>query len=288
MKILFIIFGMNLKYVNLHSSYIVDKLKKLGKVYIYQDKIKNVLYYQTRDCLYRDINNKKYYYYDIDFDLSYVRVNTHIKMVYNNIKKKYKNIDDYKIIPIGYGYYSFLALYFSQIYKSKCMNTILLNSEPLIEEFNIISGYDVYADEVYNDKRKPITNIQFKKKLENLKNKDGEPNGISGAVSEILDICLNIRAVFIYKNLNLTLSVPTTSFINIENSTKDYDKIVKLNEVKILEKINPTNFKAIILKTDKEIKEDILNLTDINYGNYYIDDTYYSNQVIKYIYSLVK
>ena len=263
MKILFIIFGMNLKHVNLHSSYIVDKLKELGKVYIYQDKINNVYYYQTRarDFLYRDINNKKYYDSDIDFDLSYVRVNTNIKIVYDNIKKKYKNIDHYQFIPIGYGYECFLALYFSQIYKSKCMHVILLNSEPLIEEFNIIYGYDVYAEEVYNDKRKPITNIQFKKKLENLKNKE------------------NIRSVFIYNNLNLTLYIPTTSFINIEKSMRDYDKTVKLNEVKILEKINPTNFKAIILKTDEEINY---------YRYYYIDNTDYSNQVIKYIYSLVK
>ena len=60
---------------------------------------------------------------------------------------------------------------------------------------------------------------------------------------------------------------------------RDYDKTVKLNEVKILEKINPTNFKAIILKTDEEINY---------YRYYYIDNTDYSNQVIKYIYSLVK
>ena len=280
MKILFIIFGMNLKHVNLHSSYIVDKLKELGKVYIYQDKINNVYYYQTRarDFLYRDINNKKYYDSDIDFDLSYVRVNTNIKIVYDNIKKKYKNIDHYQFIPIGYGYECFLALYFSQIYKSKCMHVILLNSEPLIEEFNVISEYDVCTDDVYNDKRKPITNIQFKKKLENLKNKVNSPDKISNEVSEIIDICRNIRAVFIYKNLNLTLSVSTTSFINIENSTIGYRNTVKFNEVKILKKINLTNFKAIIFKADK----------NINYWDYYIENTYYSKQVIKYIYNLIK
>ena len=79
--------------------------------------------------------------------------------------------------------------------------------------------YDVCTDDVYNDKRKPITNIQFKKKLENLKNKVNSPDKISNEVSEIIDICRNIRAVFIYKNLNLTLSVSTTSFINIVYST---------------------------------------------------------------------
>ena len=172
----------------------------------------------------------------------------------------------------------FLALYFSQIYKSKCMHVILLNSEPLIEEFNVISEYDVCTDDVYNDKRKPITNIQFKKKLENLKNKVNSPDKISNEVSEIIDICRNIRAVFIYKNLNLTLSVSTTSFINIENSTIGYRNTVKFNEVKILKKINLTNFKAIIFKADK----------NINYWDYYIENTYYSKQVIKYIYNLIK
>jgi hypothetical protein len=98
-KILFIMFqgaGTNLKSWNEDSkSKFLDRLKDLGSIYTYQDKVNNIWHYDMTDLQHNDFDS------DIDIDLSYVRPNTHIKMVYDDIKKKYKNINEYKLIPIG-------------------------------------------------------------------------------------------------------------------------------------------------------------------------------------------
>jgi hypothetical protein len=211
---------------------------------------------------------------NIDFDLKYIKINTHIKIVYDDIKKKYKNIDDYIFIPIGYNNGCFLALYFSQIYKSKCLHIILLDPCYLLEKFTDDDFYDALH-------YKPITNIKLKKELEFLKNSDD----INNNTFSINNMCQNIRSNFIYKHLNLTLSIPTTSFVimyknkpiphngemkNIPN----FENKTKLNEIKILKKINPTNFKAILLeKKDHDI---IFNKIQP------------AKQIIKYIYNLIK
>jgi predicted peptidase len=52
--------------------------------------------------------------------LNYNNLDKHIKYVYDDIIIKYKNIDKYKFIPIGWSAGGYLALYFSQIYYKKC------------------------------------------------------------------------------------------------------------------------------------------------------------------------
>ena len=61
-----------------------------------------------------------------------------------------------------------------------------------------------------------------------------------------------IRSLFISQYLNLELPVPTLAFVNIQELekdewSKDFNNKLRLSEVKILEKYNPKNFKAIIL-----------------------------------------
>ena len=89
-NILFVLFqgsGTNLKSWNEYTeSKFLDKLKKLGDIYTYQDKIHNIWYYDKSNPEHKDYDS------DIDFDLSYVSPDAHIKMVYDDIKKKYKNI----------------------------------------------------------------------------------------------------------------------------------------------------------------------------------------------------
>ena len=85
-KILFIMFqgsGTNLKAWNEYTkSKFLDRLKEWGSVYTYQDKIHN-WHYDKSNPEYKDFDS------DIDIDLSYVRPDTHIKMVYDDIKTKY-------------------------------------------------------------------------------------------------------------------------------------------------------------------------------------------------------
>ena len=78
-KILFIMFqgaGTNLSTWNKYTkSKFLDKLKTLGSVYTYQDKINNIWHYNLTNSAHDDYDD------DLDFDLSYIRVNSHIKMV---------------------------------------------------------------------------------------------------------------------------------------------------------------------------------------------------------------
>ena len=105
---------------------------------------------------------------DIIFDLSYVRPNTHIKMIYDDIKQKYKNINEYKFIPIGWSIGSGLALLFSQKYKSQCIHCILL--DPIyITPKNVPSQ----IIPLYNKNIK-YTNSQLQKMLYELKNNYSE------------------------------------------------------------------------------------------------------------------
>ena len=72
--------GTNLKSWNEYTkSKFLDRLKELGNVYTYQDKVNNIWHYDKSDLEHTDFNS------DIDFNLSYVKPNTHIKMVYDNI-----------------------------------------------------------------------------------------------------------------------------------------------------------------------------------------------------------
>jgi len=100
MKYLFILFqgsGTNTKVWNEYTeSKFVDKLKELGKVYIYQNKTYNVWFYD------KDNKDRKDYKSDIDFDLSYFNVNKHLQLVMTELQNKYKNIDQYKLIPVGW------------------------------------------------------------------------------------------------------------------------------------------------------------------------------------------
>ena len=236
-KILFIMFqGLktNLKSWNENTeSKFLDRLKELGSVYTYQDKTNNIWHY--------DKTNKKYNEYDsdIDIDLSYINPNKHIKMVYDDIKLKYKNSDEYKFIPIGWSFGCLLALYFAQLYSSQCIHIIFL--EPTVFTPNNMK----IKLEFTNNGLYPITNAKYKKMLQNLKpnNEDFED------IWNITYLHLYIRLLFFSKYLKLKLSVPILAFFNIVNPStkeKDVDRNKEiLEEIKILENHNPEKYKAI-------------------------------------------
>ena len=231
--------GTNLKSWNEYTkSKFLDRLKELGNVYTYQDKVNNIWHYDKSDLEHTYFNS------DIDFNLSYVKPNTHIKMVYDNIKKKYKNINEYKFIPIGWSAGCLLALYFAQIYELECLHVILLDSAVWTPNNMKLRLKEIDSSGI-NDK--PITNIKFKKMLENWKNNHTNIEDMY----KINDICHHIRSTFISKHLNLKLSVPTTAFVNIQKPegkewSKSFNNATRFAEVKILEKYNHKNYNALI------------------------------------------
>jgi len=236
-KILFIMFqgiGTNLKTWNEKTeSKFLDRLKDLGSVYTYQDKTNNISYYDKTETKYKDYDP------DIDIDLSYVNPEKHIKMVYDDIKIKYKNSDEYKFIPIGWSIGCLLALYFAQLYSSQCIHVILL--DPTVFTPNNIKK----KLEVTNNGLYPITNAKYKKMLLKWK----EHNEEFENVWTLKYLHLYIRLLFFSKHLKLELSVPTLTFFNIvKPATKENDldrnKEI-LEEIKILKKYNPEKYKAI-------------------------------------------
>ena len=267
-KILFIMFqgaGTNLKSWNEYTkSKFLDRLKKLGNVYTYQDKVNNIWHYDKSDPEHTDFNS------DIDFNLSYVKPNTYIKMIYDNIKKKYKNINEYKFIPIGWSAGCLLALYFAQMYELECLHVILLDSAVWTPNNMKLRLEEINSS---NINHKDITNIKFKKMLENWKNNHTNIEDMY----KINDICHHIRSTFISKHLNLKLSVPTTAFVNIQKPegkewSKSFNNATRLAEVKILKKNNPENYIAIIFE----------NKTHMIY-----DKIYPAKKIIKYIDNLI-
>ena len=241
-KILFIMFqgaGTNLKSWNEYTnSKFLDRLKDLGSIYTYQDKVNNIWHYNMTDLEHTDFDS------DIDIDLSYVRPNTHIKMVYDDIKKKYKNINEYKFIPIGWSAGCLFALYFAQLYSLQCIHIILLDSALWTPNNMKLRLHTINSSGINN---KPITNIKFKKMLEKWKH---EHDNIEDMYL-INYVCHNIRSSFFSNHLKLELEVPTLAFVNIQDPekdewSKDFNNKQRLEEVKILKKHNNDNYKAII------------------------------------------
>ena len=262
-KILFVMFqgaGTNLKSWNEYTkSKFLDRLKLLGSIYTYQDKVNNIWHYDKSDSEHTDFDP------DINFDLNYVKVDKHIKIVYDNICKKY-NIDNYKIILIGWSAGCLLALYFAQIYKSKCLHVILLDSAVWTPKNMKLRLEEIDSSGINN---KPVSNTKFKQMLKNWKNNHTNIEDMY----KINAVCHHIRSTFISKNLNLKLSIPTTSFVNIQSPegkewSKPSNNNTRLNEVKILEKNNPKTFKAFILK---------------NKGHMIYDKIQPAKMIIKYI-----
>jgi hypothetical protein len=227
----------NLKYWNEKTkSKFLDRLKKIGDVYTYQDKTYNINHYVKSNPEHADFDS------DIDIDLSYVNPDTHIKMVYDDIQAKY-NIEEYKFIPIGWSAGCMLALYFAQLYSEQCIHVILLDSTLWTpNNMKIKLKEHENAGLLY-----PITNAKYKKLLQDLK----ENHTNTEDVFKIYIINGYIKALFISQHLKLKLPVPTLSFVNIQEPegdewSKDFNNNRRMAEIKILKKHNPDNYTAII------------------------------------------
>jgi len=240
-RILFIMFqgnATNLKYWNDYTkSKFLARLKELGSIYTYQDKTHNIWHYDKTNP--EPFMNYKDFDQDIDIDLSYVNPAKHIKIVYEDIQKKYKNSNEYKFIPIGHSAWCLLALYFAQVYSSQCSHVVLLESMVCTPN-NIKIKLKRLDDGIY-----PITNVKYKKMLQHWK----ENHDNFEDADKISNLNQYIRLLYISKHLKLELSVPTLAFFNIIKPATTERELKKnkerLEEIKILEKHNPEKYKAI-------------------------------------------
>ena len=266
-KILFIMFqgsGTNQKAWNEYTkSKFLDRLKKLGDVYTYQDKVNNIWHYDTTDKEHTDFDK------DIDFDLNYVRPDLHIKMVYDDIQSKY-NIEEYKFIPVGFSSGCMFALYFAQVYLEHCIHLIFLDSA-VWTEYNMKLRLQQIRGSAKN--KSPITDVKLKHMLDGWKINHTNIDDMY----LINDICHNVRSTFFSKHLKLKLPVPTLSFANIQKPeldewSKEFNNHRRMGEVKILKKHNPDNYTAIIFT---------------NKTHYIFDQIEPAEEIIKQIQSII-
>jgi hypothetical protein len=240
-KYLFIMFqgsSTNLKNWNEYTeSKFLDKLKKIGEVYTYQDKIYNTMHYDKSIPEHNDYNS------DIDFDINYNNLDNHIDMVYDDIKIKYKNINEYKLIPVGWSAGGYLALYFSQKYSKKCKLCVLFDTA-LITKENIILRLKSFKEDkiIY-----PITNNKYKDLLNKIKDKNDD------AWKKIISTSNYIRTLFIKNNINIKFKIPVLSFVYISDPEKNeygfkFNNDTKLKEIKILKQKNPKKYISYIIK----------------------------------------
>ena len=240
-KILFIMFqgaGTNQKAWNEYTqSKFLDRLKELGDVYTYQDKVNNIWHYDISDAEHNDFDS------DIDFDLNYVRPDTHIQMVYADIQSKY-NIAEYKFIPVGFSAGCLFALYFAQLYLVHCIHLIFLDSA-VWTEYNM--KLRLQQVRVSNKNKSPISDGKLRKMLDRWKINHEKLDDMY----LINDVCHDIRSSFFSEHLKKKLPVPTLSFVNIQEHeidewSKEFNNHRRMGEVKILKKHNPDNYTAII------------------------------------------
>lgn len=217
------------------ESKFLNKLKKLGKIYTYQDKIYNTMHYDNTIPEYKDWES------DIDFDLNYIKVDSHIRIVYEDIKSKYE-IKNYQFIPIGWSAGGYLALYFSQLYLSQCKMCILLDSA-LITKQNLNLRLKSFEDDKIDRLVYPITNNKYIKLLNELKINKND------GWKKIITTSNYIRTLFAKNNINTKFKIPVMSFVYISKPDKnefgfEFNNETKLREIDLLSKLNSKMYKS--------------------------------------------
>lgn len=175
-KIVFILFLSDIQHRlwnKTQKNKFISSLKKIGEVYICKDKTENINYY--------DLSNKNRLQYDkdIDFDLSYININNYGKMIYKDVKKKYKN---HRAIVIGNGIGAIIGAYYSVKYNDYewC---ILLEQMTMYDILNVDKKYVIKS------------NAKIKELLNNVKKHDIE------SIVAMKNIILNIRKQFFIKHM---------------------------------------------------------------------------------------
>ena len=239
--ILFILFpGGNTspKYWNDCGTNFLSKLKKIGYVYIYKNKFNNACYYNKEKYNHAD------YPKDIDFDIDYLNPETHVKIIYDDIKEKYGEIH---YVPIASSAGGILARVFANKYKNKCLFCVLLDPVLTTTKFmklrlELLQNTQ-YASKITN---KNLKILQQKIRDENLKDD----------TRKLIDVQHYWFAKYAKKKLTTKLTVTTFDFINLDipedpATPSDFTNIAKIENCELLKKKNGNkyHYKYFVNKT---------------------------------------
>jgi hypothetical protein len=239
--VLFILFpGGNTspKYWNDYGTNFLSKLKKIGSVYVYKNKFNNACYYNKEKYNHAD------YPKDIDFGMDYLNPETHVKIIYDEIKEKY---NETQYVPIAASAGVFLARVFSNKYKKECPLCVLIDPALTTPKFiklrlNLLQNTD-YSKKITSKKLKIL---QQKIRDENLKDD----------TKKLIDVEHYWFAKYAEKKFTTRLSVKTIDFINLDipedpNYPADFNNTAKIENCELLKKENGNKYcyKYFINKT---------------------------------------
>jgi hypothetical protein len=197
----------------------LDKLKKIGKAYTFNQPFFNIRYYSPPDKMWKKIYNKyKPYSPNINFKLEDLDYKNICEKTYETVKKKYGN--NKKYIVIGHSYGGGIALLFSKLYKKDCVLCCCIDNVPYV--FNYLNSNKKYNEKNNSDIiEKYSSNKELKKSLNIIKNS----KDIKEKNEEINDVyrLINYKSSQdIIKYYDTKLYVPTVFFRAYTSKPKDY------------------------------------------------------------------
>jgi hypothetical protein len=151
----------------------LDNLKKIGKVYTFNQPFFNLNYYlkpnKSKESILWTKINKRYKLLgsNVNFKLEDLDYKNICEKVYNNVIEKYGKR---KYIVIGHSYGGPIALLFAKLYKSDCILCCCIDNVPYI-----LSYYKKYdSSEDKHILKKYFDNAELKKSIKLLKTGEDE------------------------------------------------------------------------------------------------------------------
>lgn len=227
----------------------LDELKKLGKVYTYTPLYNNIFFYDTPH------KYTKLYDKNIDFDLNYLDIEKHCKMIYDEIRKKSND----KFVVIGHSIGSIFCYYFTKLYKKDCLFSIVIDGMLLYK-----SNKDKNKSKNNNITDDEIKTLQYKIKKNKKKS---DINKLSNITFDVIrkqipkNIIFPIKTIY-FRNLQLNYEMLNKKTSWQFNFTKDSlyeaEKLQKTNKLfKINYVINKTHFLHYYQECSNEIINEI-------------------------------
>jgi len=245
---------------NLTKLNFINKLKRIGYVYQFNNKIFNLDYYNyypnSKQRLLWNKIYKKYKPHDknINFKLKDIDYKNICKSLYKNIKSKYKKN---KFILIGHSYGCEIALLFSKLYKKECLFNVLLDGS--VHDIKSTKQYQLQKKDENITKKYFQNNNQLKKILNIIKN-NNESNKEINLVWSLLE-----HMSLIYKLNYFQNKLPVYSiFIKRLDSNDEINNKINQNEFKTIKKFNKDKmYKYILVSTDNHFIWFEQNISDL-------------------------
>jgi pimeloyl-ACP methyl ester carboxylesterase len=208
------------------NSHFLSQLKKIGNVYVYENKFNNSCHYDKSKYNHDEYPN------DINFGMEYLNPEKHIEIVYNDT-----NHHDKKYIPIGFSAGGLLATLFANKYKNDCLSLILLDSIITIPKF-------IEYRLKYLDNTEYASQIN-ETKLEILQEKIRKDQ-LKEDCRKLIDVEHYFFAQYAKQNMTEKLEIKTISFINLEIhddgsqyiTDPDFNNTAKIEACDTFKKIN--------------------------------------------------